>query len=100
MLQAENDCGTERKTKRRIKAAKFALRPSFEDFDFAAKPLAHWTEVIADAIRHRLADTLHSSSTAPERAIAASRLASQRRRTMRREFPLRRLHRKPVQGGS
>ena len=54
MLQAENDCGTERKTKRRIKAAKFALRPSFEDFDFAAKPLAHWTEVIADAIRHRL----------------------------------------------
>src|SRR5690348_9625871 len=34
MLQAENDFRTERKTKRRIKAAKFALRPSFEDFDF------------------------------------------------------------------
>lgn len=36
MLQAENDFRTERKTKRRIQAAKFALRPSFEDFDFTA----------------------------------------------------------------
>jgi DNA replication protein DnaC len=36
MLQAENDFRCERKTKRRIKAAKFALRPSFEDFDFTA----------------------------------------------------------------
>jgi len=36
MLQAESDFRTDRKTKRRIKAAKFALRPSFEDFDFAA----------------------------------------------------------------
>ena len=36
MLQAENDFRTERKAKRRIKAAKFALRPTFEDFDFAA----------------------------------------------------------------
>lgn len=36
MLQAESDFRTERKTKRRIKAAKFALRPSFEDFDFTA----------------------------------------------------------------
>jgi DNA replication protein DnaC len=36
MLQAESDFRGERKTKRRIKAAKFALRPSFEDFDFTA----------------------------------------------------------------
>jgi DNA replication protein DnaC len=36
MLQAESDFRTDRKTKRRIKAAKFALRPSFEDFDFTA----------------------------------------------------------------
>ena len=36
ILQAENDFRTERKTKRRIKAAKFALRPTFEDFDFTA----------------------------------------------------------------
>jgi len=36
ILQAENDFRSERKTKRRIKAAKFSLRPSFEDFDFTA----------------------------------------------------------------
>lgn len=36
ILQAENDFRAERKTKRRIKAAKFALRPAFEDFDFTA----------------------------------------------------------------
>jgi DNA replication protein DnaC len=36
MLQAEIDFRCERKTKRRIKAAKFAIRPSFEDFDFTA----------------------------------------------------------------
>jgi len=36
MLQAESDFRTERKTKRRVKAAKFALRPTFEDFDFTA----------------------------------------------------------------
>lgn len=36
MLQAESDFRTERKTKRRIKAAKFALRPTFQDFDFTA----------------------------------------------------------------
>jgi DNA replication protein DnaC len=36
MLQAESDFRTERKIKRRIKAAKFALRPSFEDFDLTA----------------------------------------------------------------
>ena len=36
MLQAECDFRTERKTKRRIKAAKFALRPTFQDFDFTA----------------------------------------------------------------
>jgi len=36
MLQAESDYRCDRKTKRRIKAAKFALRPSFEDFDFTA----------------------------------------------------------------
>src|SRR6185312_4360379 len=36
MLQAESDFRAERKTKRRIKAAKFAMRPSFEDFDFTA----------------------------------------------------------------
>jgi DNA replication protein DnaC len=36
MLQAEIDFRSERKTKRRIKAAKFAIRPSFEDFDFTA----------------------------------------------------------------
>jgi DNA replication protein DnaC len=36
VLQAENDYRTERKTKRRIKAAKFAIRPTFQDFDFTA----------------------------------------------------------------
>ncbi len=36
ILQSENDFRSERKTKRRIKAAKFALRPTFEDFDFTA----------------------------------------------------------------
>jgi DNA replication protein DnaC len=36
VLQAESDYRTERKTKRRIKAAKFALRPTFQDFDFTA----------------------------------------------------------------
>src|SRR6185312_9202290 len=36
MLQAESDFRAERKTKRRIKAAKFAMRPSFEDFAFTA----------------------------------------------------------------
>jgi DNA replication protein DnaC len=36
MLQAECDYRGDRKTKRRIKAAKFALRPAFEDFDFSA----------------------------------------------------------------
>lgn len=36
MLQAENGFRCERKTKRRIKAAKFALRPTFDDFDFTA----------------------------------------------------------------
>lgn len=36
MLQAKNDFRSERKTKRRIKAAKFALRPTFQDFDFTA----------------------------------------------------------------
>jgi DNA replication protein DnaC len=36
MLQAESDFRAERKPKRRIKAAKFAMRPSFEDFDFTA----------------------------------------------------------------
>ena len=41
MLQAESDFRTDRKTKRRIKAAKFALRPSFEDFDFCRQPLDH-----------------------------------------------------------
>lgn len=36
VLQAESDYRSERKTKRRIKAAKFALRPTFQDFDFTA----------------------------------------------------------------
>ena len=36
LLQAESDYRTERKTKRRIKAAKFAIRPTFQDFDFTA----------------------------------------------------------------
>jgi len=36
LRRPESDFRTERKTKRRIKAAKFALRPTFEDFDFIA----------------------------------------------------------------
>lgn len=36
MLQAESDFRNERKTKLRIKAAIFALRPTFEDFEFTA----------------------------------------------------------------
>ena len=37
LLQAESDYRQERKTKTRIKAAKFTVRPAFEDFDFTAK---------------------------------------------------------------
>jgi len=36
LLQAESDYRQERKTGYRIKAARFTLRPSFEDFDFTA----------------------------------------------------------------
>jgi hypothetical protein len=46
MLQAESDFRTDRKTRRRIKAAKFALRPSFEDFDLK-RPVS------CDAYPHR-----------------------------------------------
>jgi len=37
LLQAEADYRQERKTARRIKAARFTARPAFEDFDFTAK---------------------------------------------------------------
>lgn len=37
LLQAEADYRRERKTSRRIQAARFTLRPSFEDFDFTAQ---------------------------------------------------------------
>ena len=37
LLQAEADHRQERKTSTRIKAAKFTVRPAFEDFDFTAK---------------------------------------------------------------
>ena len=36
LLQAESDYRHERKTGSRIKAAKFTLRPAFEDIDFTA----------------------------------------------------------------
>ena len=36
LLQAESDYRQERKTGYRIKAAKFTLRPAFEDIDFTA----------------------------------------------------------------
>ena len=36
LLQAEADYRQERKTGYRVKAAKFTLRPSFEDIDFTA----------------------------------------------------------------
>lgn len=36
LLQAEADYRAERKTRNRIKAARFTLRPTFEDFDFTA----------------------------------------------------------------
>lgn len=36
LLQAEADYRQARKTGNRIKAARFTLRPSFEDFDFTA----------------------------------------------------------------
>ena len=36
-MQAEADYRQERKTVNRIKAAKFTVRPAFEDFDFTAK---------------------------------------------------------------
>ena len=45
MLQAETDYRTERKTKRRIKAAKFALRPTFQDFDFTANRSISRTQI-------------------------------------------------------
>ena len=56
MLQAENDFRTERKTKRRIKAAKFALRPSFEDFDFTANRSITKTQIKDLYSLHWLAD--------------------------------------------
>src|ERR1700677_701255 len=37
LLQAEADYRQERKVVNRIKAAKFTVRPAFEDFDFTAK---------------------------------------------------------------
>ena len=37
LLQAEADYRQERKTGYRIKAAKFTVRPAFEDFDFTAE---------------------------------------------------------------
>src|SRR5258708_8957285 len=37
LLQAEADYRQERKTVNRIKAAKFTVRPAFEDFDFTAE---------------------------------------------------------------
>jgi DNA replication protein DnaC len=37
LLQAEADYRQQRKTANRIKAAKFTVRPAFEDFDFTAK---------------------------------------------------------------
>jgi DNA replication protein DnaC len=37
LLQAEADYRQERKAVNRIKAAKFTVRPAFEDFDFTAK---------------------------------------------------------------
>jgi len=36
LLQSEYDWREEERSKRRIKAAKFKIRPAFEDFDFAA----------------------------------------------------------------
>lgn len=36
LLQAESDYRQERKTDYRIKAARFMLRPAFEDIDFTA----------------------------------------------------------------
>src|SRR5580700_3804633 len=36
LLQAESDYRQERKTGYRVKAAKFTLRPAFEDIDFTA----------------------------------------------------------------
>lgn len=36
LLQAEFDCREQRKACNRVKAAKFKLRPAFEDFDFTA----------------------------------------------------------------
>ena len=37
LLQAETEHRQERKAVNRIKAAKFTVRPAFEDFDFTAK---------------------------------------------------------------
>ena len=56
MLQAESDFRGERKTKRRIKAAKFALRPSFEDFDFTANRSITKTQIKDLYSLHWLAD--------------------------------------------
>jgi DNA replication protein DnaC len=52
LLQAEADYRQERKTGYRIKAAKFTLRPAFEDIDFTAS-----RSISADqgALRHAMA---------------------------------------------
>jgi DNA replication protein DnaC len=56
MLQAENEFRCERKTKRRIKAAKFALRPTFQDFDFTANRSISKTQIKDLYSLHWLAD--------------------------------------------
>ena len=45
LLQAEADYRQERKTINRIKAAKFTVRPAFEDFDFTAERSITKTEI-------------------------------------------------------
>jgi DNA replication protein DnaC len=45
LLQAEADYRQERKTVNRIKAAKFTVRPAFEDFDFTAERSITKTEI-------------------------------------------------------
>lgn len=45
LLQAEADDREERKSKRRIQAAKFKIRAMFEDFDFSAKRSINKTQI-------------------------------------------------------
>ena len=100
MLQAENDYRSERKTTRRIKAARFALRPGFEDFDFSANRSITKTQIKDLYSLHWMNEArpvlligqtgVGKTFIAQAIAIAASKPASLPRRRKTRKNPARR----------